>query len=103
MYGVAEDTQAPYGYSSDASGNMVGILVAPVEFTHYDAQGGALILAGIIGALVTSPVFDKVLTHHLGITTKILVPILGVAWFSLIWDGECASVKHEIQFPVLMN
>jgi len=61
---------APYGYSSDASGNM----------------GGALILAGIIGALVTSPVFDKILTHHLGITTKILVPILGLAWFSLIWD-----------------
>jgi len=61
---------APHGYSSDASGNM----------------GGALIIAGLIGAIVSAPLFDRVLTHHLGIVAKILVPILGAAWLSLIWD-----------------
>ncbi|KAF8342314.1 major facilitator superfamily domain-containing protein [Cantharellus anzutake] len=70
LFTLVNEILAPHGYSSNASGNM----------------GGAFIIAGIIGALVTSPLFDRVLTHHLGITTKILIPIIGVAWLSLIWD-----------------
>ncbi|KAF8320695.1 MFS general substrate transporter [Clavulina sp. PMI_390] len=60
----------PYGYSNNASGNM----------------GGALIISGIIAAIVSAPLFDRVLTHHLGFVAKVLVPIMSVAWLSLIWD-----------------
>ncbi|KAG8686506.1 hypothetical protein FRC09_014086 [Ceratobasidium sp. 395] len=61
---------APYGYSSDASGIF----------------GGVLILAGIVGAAVMSPIFDRYLTHHLALAAKILVPILAGSYVGLIWD-----------------
>ncbi|KAJ1304650.1 hypothetical protein OPQ81_005791 [Rhizoctonia solani] len=60
----------PYGYSSDAAGIM----------------GGVLILAGIIGAAILSPIFDRYLTHHLALATKILVPLLAAGYIALIWD-----------------
>jgi len=50
-----------------------------------------MIISGIIAALATAPLFDRVLTKHLGFTSKIVVPILSVAWLSLIWDGVCVS------------
>ncbi|CEL60833.1 Major facilitator superfamily domain-containing protein 7 OS=Homo sapiens GN=MFSD7 PE=2 SV=1 [Rhizoctonia solani AG-1 IB] len=61
---------APYGYSSDEAGIM----------------GGVLILAGIVGAAVLSPVFDRYLTHHLALASKILVPLLAACYIALIWD-----------------
>ncbi|QRV79125.1 major facilitator superfamily transporter [Ceratobasidium sp. AG-Ba] len=61
---------APYGYSSDASGIF----------------GGVLILAGIVGAAVMSPIFDRYLTHHLGLASKVLVPVLAGSYIGLIWD-----------------
>ncbi|CAE6508631.1 unnamed protein product [Rhizoctonia solani] len=61
---------APYGYSSDAAGIM----------------GGVLILAGIIGAAILSPIFDRYLTHHLALAAKILVPLLAASYIALIWD-----------------
>ncbi|THG96796.1 hypothetical protein EW026_g5107 [Hermanssonia centrifuga] len=62
----------PYGYANDISGLM----------------GATLLLAGLIAAAVTSPLFDRVLTRHLAITCKILCPILGVLWLSLIWAAK---------------
>jgi FLVCR family MFS transporter 7 len=59
----------PVGYSSDTAGFM----------------GATLLLSGIVAAVVTAPIFDRVLTNHLAITTKILVPVLAAAWLSLIW------------------
>ncbi|KAF8629274.1 hypothetical protein AX17_005852 [Amanita inopinata Kibby_2008] len=59
----------PFGYSNDISGLM----------------GACLLLTGIVAAILTAPLFDRVFTHHLAITSKILVPILGGAWLSLIW------------------
>jgi hypothetical protein len=59
----------PYGYSSDTAGFM----------------GATLILSGIVAAILTAPLFDRVFTSHLAITSKVLVPILGVAWFVFIW------------------
>ncbi|KDQ15326.1 hypothetical protein BOTBODRAFT_108891 [Botryobasidium botryosum FD-172 SS1] len=61
---------APYGYSSDASGNM----------------GAALILSGIAASIISAPVFDRFLTHHLSGTAKVIVPVIAVCWVSLIWD-----------------
>ncbi|PFH46175.1 hypothetical protein AMATHDRAFT_77780 [Amanita thiersii Skay4041] len=59
----------PVGYSEDISGLM----------------GACLLLTGIVAAIVTAPIFDRIFTHHLAITSKILVPILGGTWLSLIW------------------
>ncbi|KAI6157770.1 major facilitator superfamily domain-containing protein [Pisolithus tinctorius] len=47
--------------------------------------GATLFLSGIIAAIITSPLFDRVFTHVMGITLRILVPIVSLAWLSLIW------------------
>jgi MFS family permease len=47
--------------------------------------GATLLLSGVIAGVFTAPLFDRVLTHHLGITLKVLVPIAAGAWLSLIW------------------
>ncbi|KAI9569600.1 MFS general substrate transporter [Boletus coccyginus] len=59
----------PVGYSDTTAGIM----------------GASLLLSGIIASAVTAPLFDRVFTHKLGITLKTLVPLVAVAWFSLIW------------------
>jgi len=59
----------PVGYSEEVAGFM----------------GAGLLLAGIIAAAVTAPLFDRVFTHHLAMTSKALVPVLGCTWLSLIW------------------
>ncbi|KAJ3975765.1 major facilitator superfamily domain-containing protein [Lentinula raphanica] len=59
----------PVGYSDDISGLM----------------GACLLLTGLVAAVVTAPLFDRVFTKHLAISAKILLPILGGAWLSLIW------------------
>jgi len=59
----------PYGYSDDTSGFF----------------GATLLLVGIVAAVVTAPLFDRVLTHHLAWTCKVLCPILAIFWLSLIW------------------
>ncbi|KIK90790.1 hypothetical protein PAXRUDRAFT_151101 [Paxillus rubicundulus Ve08.2h10] len=59
----------PMGYSDTISGLM----------------GASLLLAGIFASIVTAPLLDRVLTHRLGITLKILIPIVACGWLSLIW------------------
>lgn len=59
----------PEGYSDTVSGLL----------------GATLLLSGVLASVVTAPLFDRVLTHHLGITLKSLVPIAAGAWLSLIW------------------
>ncbi|KAG1732249.1 MFS general substrate transporter [Suillus paluster] len=59
----------PQGYSDSISGIF----------------GSTLLLSGILASVVTAPLFDRVLTHYLGITQKILVPIVSGSWLSLIW------------------
>lgn len=59
----------PFGYSADQAGFL----------------GACLLLTGIVSAIITAPLFDRVFTHHLAMTTKAFVPITAVAWFSLIW------------------
>ena len=48
-------------------------------------QGAALLLSGLIAACITSPLFDRVFTHHLGLAARILCPPIGAAWLALIW------------------
>ena len=51
-------------------------------------MGAAMLLSGIVAAIITSPVFDRVLTHHLGLAVRIICPIIATAWLSLIWAGK---------------
>ncbi|KAJ3570015.1 hypothetical protein NP233_g4678 [Leucocoprinus birnbaumii] len=59
----------PVGYSADVSGFL----------------GACLLLTGIVAAIITAPLFDRVFTHKLALTSKILVPCVAVSWLSLIW------------------
>ncbi|EKM52316.1 uncharacterized protein PHACADRAFT_211587 [Phanerochaete carnosa HHB-10118-sp] len=59
----------PYGYSDTIAGLM----------------GATLLIAGIVAACVTSPLFDRVFTGRLAVVSKILSPALGALWLSLIW------------------
>jgi MFS transporter, FLVCR family, MFS-domain-containing protein 7 len=47
-----------------------------------------MLLSGIVAAIATSPAFDRILTHHLGITVRTLCPVIALAWLSLIWAGK---------------
>ncbi|CAE6452823.1 unnamed protein product [Rhizoctonia solani] len=59
----------PYGYDSDVAGIM----------------GAVSILSGVIGAIIASPIFDRYLTHHLGLASKIIVPMLSACYIAFIW------------------
>jgi len=50
--------------------------------------GATSILAGIISAVISAPLLDRVFTHSTLVTLKILVPTLSLAWLSLIWAGK---------------
>lgn len=50
-------------------------------------MGAVLILTGIVGAAITSPIFDRYLTHHLSLAVKVLIPLLAASYIALIWDG----------------
>ncbi|KAI0632840.1 MFS general substrate transporter [Trametes polyzona] len=60
----------PYGYSDTVSGLM----------------GAVLLLVGLIAAAVTSPLYDRLLTHHLAFSCKVLCPVLAACWIALIWE-----------------
>ena len=62
----------PYGYSAVISGLM----------------GGVFLLSGLVAAILSAPIFDRVLVHHLAKTVKILLPALGVVWIGLVFAGK---------------
>ena len=62
------------GYSADVCGFM----------------GACLLLSGMLMAIISGPLIDRFFTHHLALLSKIFVPVIGVAWLSLIWAGMCS-------------
>ncbi|KAG6866771.1 hypothetical protein C0991_011430 [Blastosporella zonata] len=66
---------------------LTGQVYEPVGYTSTESGllGACLLLTGIVAAIITAPLFDRVFTHHLALSAKILVPIVGAAWLSLIW------------------
>jgi FLVCR family MFS transporter 7 len=71
---ILYNTQAPNGYSDDVSGFF----------------GATLLLAGIVAAIITAPLFDRVFTHHLAVTSKFVVPCIAAGWIGLIFAGACS-------------
>jgi FLVCR family MFS transporter 7 len=57
--------------------------------------GATLLLVGIVSAIITAPLFDRVFTHHLALTSKILVPCIACAWVGFIFAG-----KNEVWFSL---
>jgi MFS transporter, FLVCR family, MFS-domain-containing protein 7 len=55
-------------------------------------------LSGIVAAVITAPLFDRVFTYRLAITAKVLVPIVAGAWLSLIWAGVLVYGKYVFSF-----
>jgi hypothetical protein len=74
--------QGPYGYSSNTAGLM----------------GATLLLAGLVCAAATAPLFDRVLTRHLAWTCKALCPVLAALWLSLVWAGA-----HPLSLPFSLS
>jgi hypothetical protein len=59
-------------------------------------MGAVLLLSGIVAAIAAAPTFDRILTHHLGITVRVLCPIVGLAWLSLIWVGTVVLFSFSL-------
>lgn len=66
---LSNEILEPYGYSSDQAGFV----------------GGALLFSGIVAAILAAPLLDRVLTHHLGLAIRVLLPILAAAWIGFIF------------------
>ncbi|KAH8113902.1 MFS general substrate transporter [Phellopilus nigrolimitatus] len=66
---LSDELLEPYGYSDDTAGFM----------------GAALLFSGLLAAFITSPLFDRVLTRHLGLAARAFAPLVAAAWLALIW------------------
>ncbi|KAH9948500.1 major facilitator superfamily domain-containing protein [Amylocystis lapponica] len=64
--------------------NVFSVLSAQI-MEPYGLMGAVLLLAGLVAAAATAPIFDRVLSHHLALSTKFLCPVIGAGWLSLIW------------------
>lgn len=62
-------------------------ILAPVGYSEETAGfvGAALLLMGLLAGIITSPLFDRVLTHHLARSLHILLPPLAACWIGLIF------------------
>ncbi len=68
--------QQPYGYSDTESGLL----------------GATMLLAGLLAAIITAPLFDRVFTHDLAKACKIFVPLAALGWLSEIWAGKVSPL-----------
>jgi len=50
-------------------------------------MGGIFLLSGLLAAIISAPLLDRVLIHHLAKTVKAALPILTIAWISLVFVG----------------
>ncbi|EJD00097.1 MFS general substrate transporter [Fomitiporia mediterranea MF3/22] len=69
---LSNEILEPYGYSERIAGLM----------------GSSLLLSGLVVSFTTSMLFDRVLTHHLGLAARTFVPIVAAAWLGLIWAAR---------------
>ena len=65
----------------------------PAAVTAVQFLGAALLLAGIVAAIATAPLFDRVLTHHLGIAARVFSPIVAFSWFGFIFAGTQSAAR----------
>jgi FLVCR family MFS transporter 7 len=76
---------SPYGYDSDQSGYF----------------GAVLILSGIVAAIVSAPIFDRLFFKHLALAGKILAPISAISYLGLIFaikENDMAGIYFLMVF-----
>lgn len=73
---------SPVGYDSTTSGYI----------------GATTIVAGLLAAGVTAPLFDRVLRFRLALATKVLVPIIGLCFLAFVWVVRPGSNLGAIYF-----
>jgi hypothetical protein len=56
-----------------------------------------MLLSGVVAAISITPILDRILTRHVGIT-RLLFPFIGGSWLSLIWAGKEGSYTHFPSF-----
>ncbi|KII87214.1 hypothetical protein PLICRDRAFT_247970 [Plicaturopsis crispa FD-325 SS-3] len=68
-------------------GLITGQVFHPYNFPASQAGtfGATLLVSGMVASILASIVFDRVLTHHIAVTIKTLVPIIAAAWVALIF------------------
>ncbi|KAF7980761.1 hypothetical protein HWV62_36803 [Athelia sp. TMB] len=85
---------------STAFSLLTGEIFVPLGYsdTTCGLLGSVLLLSGLVAALISSPIFDRVFTHHFALVNKICTPIAGILWLSLIWivkpdnTGACFAI-----------
>lgn len=55
-------------------------------------MGAVMLLSGVLAAVATLPIFDRILIQKPGITMCILCPLAAASWGSLIWAGKEGSL-----------
>ena len=50
-----------------------------------------LLLVGLVCAAITSPLYDRVFTHHLALSCKMALPVMCACWIALIWESTPES------------
>ncbi|PVF99442.1 MFS general substrate transporter [Serendipita vermifera] len=73
--------------------------IAPVGYSEETAGfvGAALLLLGLLAGLITSPLFDRVLTHHLALTVRLVLPPMAGCWIGLIF-----AVRPNNAIPIFV-
>ena len=57
-------------------------------------MGGVFLLSGLVAAILSAPIFNRVLVHHFARTVKVLLPSLGVVWIGLVFAGQSSSTEN---------
>lgn len=64
-------------------------------------MGACLLLAGMVAAIISAPLFDRVFMHHLAVTAKFMIPFAAIGWFSLIWAGESTQYCYLLSLMLI--
>jgi MFS transporter, FLVCR family, MFS-domain-containing protein 7 len=51
-------------------------------------MGAVMLLSGVLVAISTSPILDRILIPKSGLTMCILCPLAAISWLILIWIGK---------------
>jgi len=75
-------------------GLLTAELLTPLGYSDFTSGllGATLLLSGLVAAIATAPLFDRVFTRHLAITSKVLVAMVSGAWLSLIWAVKSGDI-----------
>lgn len=77
----------PYGYTPQ----MCGVL------------GSTYLLVGLLTAIISAPILDRVFKHHLALVSKIFLPSIGVMWLGFIWAVKANNLAGIFVLLVLLG